>query len=179
MPAMVVTPDGWSVPRHHLKYLRYVIAHAPPRPGALWFQFRLDVAHVSVWFLWAWAGVNVVHGFTRHYWGPIAFGVGLLVAYLLMLRMAARQLRDCPAAVGVIDAVAPYLWSRRASKAVVPTADGEVRLVALAEVVQGFVGDGRRAEVVFLHVRHARLCQVIAARALREAPPDPMPGESA
>jgi hypothetical protein len=180
MPAMVVTPDGWSVPRQHVNYLRYVVAHKPPRPGALWFQFQVDATSPSPWFLWAWAAVNVVYGFQNHYWGPLAFSAFLYAAYLLMLRMASGQLRHCPAAVAVIDDVARFCWwSRRVSTAVVPTDEGEVRLVALTELVKGFVGDGRRAEVVFLHVQHARYCQVIAARALRDAAPDPVPIESA
>jgi hypothetical protein len=178
MPAMVITPDGWSVPRHYVKYLRYVTAHKPPRPGALWFQFKVDATSPSPWFLWAWAAVNIIHGFANHYWGPLVFAAGLYVAYLLMLLMTSRQLRDCPAAVGVIDDVARYRWSRRVSTAVVSTAEGEVRLVALTELVKGFVGEGRQAGVVFLHVTPARYCLVIAARALPVVPPTPLPSES-
>ena len=180
MPVMVITPDGWSVPRQYLKALRYVTAHKPPRPGAFWFQFKLDATNRGPWVLWIWAAVEIARGFAYHYWGPLVFGVGLLIAYLLMLNNAFRQLRDCPTAVGVIDDVARYRWwSRRVSTAVVSTAEGEVRLVALTELVKGFVGEGRQAEVVFLHVTPARFCLVIAARALPAVPPTPSASGSA
>lgn len=49
MPAMVITPDGWSVPRNYLKYLRFMIGYQPPRPGAFWFQFKADATNRLPW----------------------------------------------------------------------------------------------------------------------------------
>jgi len=71
----------------------------------------------------------------------------------------------------VIDAVEPFGRHKGASTAVVPTADGEVRIVAMTELVAGFVVGGRQAEVVFLQVPRAVYHLAIAARALRAATP--------
>jgi hypothetical protein len=168
--AIVVTPDGWSVPRYYLGYVRFITAHPPPRPGALWYQFKLDAGSKMPWLLWSVAAVEIARGLVYGYRGHLLFGAGLLVAYLLMLLRTARDLRNRPAAVAVIDAAAPLRWAKGALTAVVPTAGGDVRLVAMPELVGDFVGEGRQAEVVFLHIPSADYCLVIAARPLPAAP---------
>jgi hypothetical protein len=154
-----------------------MLAHKSPRPGAFWFQFKADAKSRLPWIFWVLGTVEIGYGLMYHYRGPLVIGVGLFVAYVLMFIAAARRLRDCPAAIAVIDAIAPFGRHKGASTAVVPTADGEVRLVAMTELVAGFVGDGRRAEVVFLHVPRAVSHLVIAARRLRADPADPTPGK--
>jgi len=160
-----VTPDGWCVSRPFWKVVRFIAEHQPPRP-AFWFQLRIDAtspAPIGLWLL----GVNlIVIGVDKGWWGLVAGGVWVFVAYVVMLWNAARNLRDSPAVVGVIDAVKPYGLSKHGSTATAFTGDGQaIQVCVLTSLVSEMIEGGGRAQVMFLDNPRSRPCLVLAARA--------------
>jgi hypothetical protein len=167
---MDVTTDGWHVWSRYWDYFRFITNHAPPRPNAAWFQLKLDVTGVGPWIFWIAGFVNIAVGVVTRGWVNLAFGAALLVAWLLMFVRTARDLRDCPTGVAMIDTVSPFRRSKRFSTGMAVMPDGtEVRIVVPTVLVSDVVDGGRKAEVAFVYDPPSRYYLAVAARPLPAA----------
>jgi hypothetical protein len=131
-----------------------------------WFQFKIDATSKLPWVLWPLAAIEIARGLVYGYSGHVVFGGGVLVGYFLLFVLTCRHLRNAPAVVAVIDSVTPHRWAKNALMGVATTAEGEIRVVAMSDLVGEFVGGGRQAEVVFLYDPSGTSCLVMAARAV-------------
>lgn len=168
-----ITPDGWYVPQPFWFYVRFIAEHQPPRP-AFWFQLRIDATSPVPIAWWLVALNSIAFGADKRWWGLAAFGVFLFIAYLLMLWCAVLNLRNTPAAVGVIDSpLKPYRRTKHASTATAVTPDGQkVQIGVVNSLVSEIINRGERAQVLFLNNPQSQPCAVLAARALPSRPPE-------
>ena len=153
-----VTPDGWRVARPFWNVVRFVVEHEPPRP-ALWLQLRIDATSLAPIALWL-SGLDLIAlGVDKGWWGLAGIGVWVLAAYFLIFLSAAGNLRDSPAALGVIGALKPFGRSKYASTATAVTADGQaVQICVLTSLVSDILDRGERAQVLFLNNPRYKPC---------------------
>ena len=103
MHTVEMTPDGWYVTDP--KSFRLIVDHPPPRPWGHWNQIRVDMKHwmpVAIWFI---CTAFVVAGFATPFWFFVFPGVYGFVRWFRIAHMSVRDIRSCPVASGVIDAL--------------------------------------------------------------------------
>jgi hypothetical protein len=145
-----VTPEGWVVT--DLKTFRMIADHPPPRPYSYLHQLWVDARSRRPLTLWAY-GIGVIAvAVALGWWLLLPVGGALLALYVMMLRSAVRHFRAAPAAVGVVEALTPHPKMGDFLTGIAITSDGREVLVALpAQLTDGIIGGGRRAEIFFLY----------------------------
>jgi len=160
------TPDGWAVT--DLKEFHFLVDHPTPRPYGYWNQIRVDARSWPEVSLWVAVMGLLTAGVIMGQWLFLLPALLLAGFYRGGCRVTVWQIRKCPVAIGVVDALKPHPLLRRSSTAVARLTDGrQVKVIVETKLVRTIIDSGGQAEVLFLDHPIAPPARVIGARAVR------------
>jgi hypothetical protein len=166
MRGAAITDDGWLA--DNPRVFRLLVDHAPPRPYGYFDQLRADAHDWRCGTLWLM--IVALLGSAMYFQSPVsaAFGVWLLLFFILCCRAMVRSSRHCALRLGVLEALGRRHWlPGDYFKAYAWIGDEtETPVLVARRLVADLLQEQGQAEVLMLYEPKQAYSIVIGARAV-------------